>query len=180
MQTQRILMSGLWLVIISASAVVAQTKPATPPQTSTAAPASPAAKIGVFVYPRNNQTPQQQSKDENTCYSSALQQTGIDPAAPPPPPQQAPQQKGGAVKGAAKGAAGGAAIGAIADDTDTGTGAAVGATAGAVRGRRQQQKANKQAEQQAKQQSQAQQQQRLDTFRKAFSACIDSKGYSVK
>jgi hypothetical protein len=53
-------------------------------------------------------------------------------------------------------------------------------TAGAVRGRRQQKKANKQAEQQAQQQGQAQQQQRLDTFRKAFSACIDSKGYSVK
>ena len=63
---------------------------------------------------------------------------------------------------------------------DPGTGAAVGATAGAVRGRRQQKKANKQAEQQAQQQGQAQQQQRLDTFRRAFSACIDSKGYSVK
>jgi hypothetical protein len=81
-------------------------------------------------------------------------------------------------KGAAGGAAGGAAIGAIAGDA--GTGAAIGATAGAVRGRRQQKKANKQAEQQAQQQGQAQQQQRLDTFRRAFSACLDSKGYSVK
>jgi hypothetical protein len=56
---------------------------------------------------------------------------------------------------------------------DAGTGAAAGATAGAVRGRRQQTKANKAAEQQAQQQG-------LDTFRRAFSACMDSKGYSVK
>jgi hypothetical protein len=95
-----------------------------------------------------------------------------------PAPQEADQKKGGAVKGAAGGAAGGAAIGAIAGDA--GTGAAVGATAGAVRGRRQQKKANKQAEQQAQQQGQDQQQQRLDTFKRAFSACLDSKGYSVK
>jgi transcription initiation factor TFIID subunit TAF12 len=49
-----------------------------------------------------------------------------------------------------------------------------------VRGRRQQKKANKQAEQQAQEQAQTQQQQRLDTFRRAFSACMDAKAYSVK
>ena len=175
---QRTLRNGLCIAMISGCFAAAQTKPATPTQTSTTASGSPAAKVGLFVYPQKKQTPEQQAKDESACYSSAQQQTGIDPSAPPPPPQQAQQQKGGAVKGAAKGAAGGAAIGAIADDA--GTGAAVGATAGAVHGRRQQKKANKQAEQQAQQQAQTQQQQRLDTFRRAFSACIDSKGYSVK
>jgi hypothetical protein len=152
----------------------------TPPATGTAAkPAtSPAGKIGLFVYPQKDQKPEQQAKDENACYSSAQQQTGIDPAAPPPPPPEAQKKQGGAVKGAAGGAAGGAAIGAIAGDA--GTGAAIGATAGAVRGRRQQKKANKAAEQQAQQQGQSQEQQRMDTFRRAFSACIDAKGYSVK
>jgi len=159
-------------IICCGAAAVAQSQPAA------SASGSPASKVGLFVYPKQNQTADQQSKDESACYASAQQQTGIDPTAPPPAPQQAEQKKGGAVKGAAGGAAGGAAIGAIAGDA--GTGAAVGATAGAVRGRRQQKKANKQAEQQAHQQAQGQQQQSLDTFRRAFSACIDAKGYSVK
>jgi hypothetical protein len=178
MKPRRILVLGLYLGLAGGCLAAAQNTPATATQPPAASSGSPAAKVGLFVYPQKNQTPQQQAQDESACYASAQQQTGIDPAAPPPPPQQAQQQKGGAVKGAAKGAAGGAAIGAIADDA--GTGAAVGATAGAVRGGRQQKKANKQAEQQAQQQAQAQQQPGLDTFRRAFSACIDSKGYSVK
>lgn len=137
-----------------------------------------ASQLGVFVYPKNDQNQGQQAKDENECYNSAKQQSGIDPAAPPPPPQQAQQAKGGGVKGAAKGAAGGAAIGAIAGDA--GTGAAVGATAGAVRGRRQQKKANQQSEKEAQQNAKAQQQLTLDTFKKAFSACMDARQYSVK
>lgn len=169
------------------------------------AASSPAKSIGLFAYPRNQQNTDQQLKDEGDCYGSAKQQTGIDPQGPAPAApnaeeqkaaqQQAAQQagqsapKGGAVKGSAKGAAGGAAIGAIAGDA--GTGAAIGATAGAVRGRRQQKKAQKetqqqaaqqtaQAQQQAQAQASAQHQNTLDTFKRAFSACMDARGYSVK
>ena len=176
MKPRRILVTGLYLGIVGGCLAAAQTVPTA--QAPVATSGSPAAKVGLFVYPKKEQNPQQQAKDENACYASAQQQTGIDPTARPPPPQEAAQKKGGAVKGAARGAAGGAAVGGIAGDA--GTGAAVGATAGAVRGRRQQKKANKQAEQQAQQQGQAQQQQTLDTFKRAFSACLDSKGYSVK
>ena len=138
-----------------------------------------AAKLGAYVYPKNNQTPQQQQKDEGECYAWAKQQTGIDPDAASSGQQpQAKQAKGGAVKGGAGGAAGGAAIGAIAGDA--GTGAAIGATAGAVRGRRQQKKANKEAEKQAQQQAGAQQQEALNKVKAAFSSCIDARGYSVK
>jgi hypothetical protein len=150
------------------------------PQAQTAPPQqqSPAAKLGVFPYPKNNQDTATQQKDENECYAWSKQQTGIDPAAPPAPPPEAKQAKGGAVKGAAGGAAGGAAIGAIAGDA--GQGAAIGATAGAVHGRRQQKKANKQAQQQAQAAAGQQQQQTVDTFKKAFSGCLDGRGYSVK
>jgi len=173
MRVQRMLVVVLCLQFVSVSFASAQGTQAT-----SVGSGSPAAKIGLFVYPQKNQNPQQQASDESACFASAQQQTGIDPSAPPPSPQQANSAKGGGAKGAAGGAAGGAAIGAIAGDA--GKGAAIGATAGAVHGRRQQKKANKQAEQQAQQQTQAQQQQTLDTFRRAFSACIDSKGYSVK
>src|SRR5437763_13186715 len=137
-----------------------------------------ASQLGVFVYPKNNQHQDQQVKDENECYGSAKQQSGIDPTTPVPPQQDTKQAKGGGAKGAAGGAAGGAAIGAIAGDA--GKGAAIGATAGAVHGRRQQKKGNKQAEQQAQQKTQAQQAQTAETFKKAFSACMDARHYSVK
>ena len=169
-------------------------------QTSGSA-SNPAKSIGLFAYPKNQQSASQQEKDETECYGSAKQDTGVDPQTPPPAAsgaqdQQAAQKqaaeqaakeapKGGAVKGSARGAAGGAAIGAIAGDA--GTGAAIGATAGAVRGRRQQKKAQAQASQQtaqAQQQAQAQTsaayQSKLDTFKRAFSACMDARGYSVK
>jgi hypothetical protein len=175
---RRMFALGVYLGLAGGSLIVAQTAPPATTQTPTAASTSPAAKVGLFVYPQKEQTPEQQTKDENACYASAQQQTGIDPTAPPPAPTETDKKKGGAAKGAAGGAAGGAAVGAIAGDA--GTGAAIGATAGAVRGRRQQKKANKQAEQQAQQQGKAQEQKTLDTFRRAFSACIDSKGYSVK
>jgi hypothetical protein len=178
MKRQAGLILGLYLGFAGGSSVTAQNTPTTPTQSPVPSSGSPASKVGLFVYPQKNQTSEQQATDENVCYSSAQQQTGIDPTAPPPPPKEADKKKGGAVKGAAGGAAGGAAIGAIAGDA--GEGAAIGATAGAVHGRRQQKKANKQAAQQAQQQGQAQQQQTLDTFRRAFSACIDSRGYSVK
>ena len=158
--------------------IAAQSSTSAAAQPQSSGSGSPAAAIGMFVNPKNGQSPEQQAADEKTCYATAQQQTGIDPSTPAGPAPEAAKKQGGAVKGAAAGAAGGAAIGAIAGDA--GTGAAAGATAGAVRGRRQQKKANKQAEQQAAQQSQAQQQQKLDTFRRAFSSCIDAKGYSVK
>jgi hypothetical protein len=157
-------------------------QPSASSQATTAPQAAktPAASLGVFVYPRNNQPQAVQQKDEGECYGWARQQTGIDPAAPPEnaSTQNKKVPPGGAVKGAAGGAAGGAAIGAIAGDT--GEGAAVGATVGAMRGRRAQKKAEKQAEQQAKANTQAAQKSRMDTFRNAFSACMDARQYSVK
>lgn len=151
-----------------------------PPSSAQAASAqqSPAARLGMFPYPKNNQSAAQQQKDEGECYGWAKQQTGIDPAAPAPPPQEAKKVKGGGAKGAAGGAAAGAAVGAIAGDT--GEGAAAGAAVGAMRGRRQQRKANKQSEKQAEAAAGQQQQQTMDVFKKAFAGCMDGRGYSVK
>src|SRR6185312_16412667 len=174
LKSSKIILAGIFALLISVP-VAAQSASNAPPQTSAGDSKSPSARVGLFVNPKSNQTPEQQAADEKICYATAQQQTGIDPSASPAPPPEAAKKKTGGAKGAARGAAGGAAIGG-----DAGTGAAVGATAGAVRGRRQQKKANKEAEQQAAQQSQAQQKQQLDTFRRAFSSCIDAKGYSVK
>src|SRR5438876_9098254 len=55
-----------------------------PPATQQSqAASSPAQSIGMFAYPKKEQTADQQLKDENECFASAKQQSGIDPQAPP-------------------------------------------------------------------------------------------------
>ncbi len=135
---------------------------------------------GLYVYPAKGQSQQQQKKDEYECYVWAIEQSGIDPLNTPkveaPAPQTGPT--GGAVVGAAKGAAAGAAIGAIAGDA--GKGAAIGAVAGGLAGRRQGQMAQQQANQQAQAQASAQEAQMKESFQKAFSVCLEGKGYTIK
>ncbi len=186
------------------------TQPAAPGQPGApAGPTGPvpsfsaAQKVGVYAYPGKGQNHDQQLIDESDCYNSAQQQTGVNPDTPAPQPptsaevqaaqeqaaSSAPQAKGGRAKGAAKGAVGGAVVGGIVGDA--GTGAAVGATVGTVHGGRQQRKANAASKEQASAQagSQVQQQyesqkaaydQQMSTFKRAFSACMDARGYSVK
>ena len=137
-------------------------------------------QLGLFVYPAKGQSPEQQVGDLGECYSWARHQTGIDPTAPAPPaPEPAKQGADGSMlKGAAGGAAVGTAIGAIAGGT--GEGAAIGAIAGGLRGRRKAKEEHKQQQQQAQQQSQAQQSSVRETFNKAYGACLEGKGYTVK
>jgi hypothetical protein len=175
-----------------------QAAPATP--APAAAPAAPAAaansslssSLGVFVFPAKNQSSSQQSTDEGACYGWAKSQTGIDPMniKPPEPAQPSDQQAansggGERARGAARGAAGGAVIGAITGDA--GEGAAVGAAAGAMAGGAQKRRAKRDAAaQQQQQQAAADQQaqaaiaQQKATYNKAFSACMEGKGYTVK
>jgi hypothetical protein len=172
-------------------------------QTPTAPAWSPAQNIGMFAFPRNGQSTDQQLKDESECYGMAKQRTGIDAQVPPPQglseeekkaaqqqaAENAQQAQGGRVRGAARGAAGGAAIGAIAGDAGKGAGA--GAVAGTMKGGMAQRSANAQSKQQAAAQTAAaqkkqeeellrQHQQGLDTFQRAFAACMDARNYSVK
>ena len=121
------------------------------------------------VYPAKKQTAQQQKQDDGECLAWAKKDTGIDPAAASKP---APQQTGPAVGGGErlKGAAGGAVIGGIAGDA--GAGAAVGMAVGGVKARQGQKADNQQAQQQ--------QQQARSTYYKAYAACMEGRGYTVK
>ena len=147
----------------------------TAPEISSAGSLS--SSLGIAPYPSKGQSAQKQNQDEGECFAWAKQQTGIDPmaAASAPAPAPGPAVGGGQrVKGAARGAAGGAAIGAIAGDA--GKGAGIGAVAGTMAG-------GKQARnQQAAQQQQAQQAKAgaSQQFNKAFGACMEGRGYSVK
>ena len=137
-------------------------------------------KMGLFVFPSNGQSKQQQKEDEFECYKWAVEQSGIDPLNLPKV-EAAPVQSGptgGAIRGAARGAAAGAAIGAITGDA--GDGAAVGAIAGGMSGRRQGKQAQAQANQQAQASAAASEQAIKDNFKKAFSVCLEGKGYTLK
>ena len=139
--------------------------------------------LELFVYPGEGQTIEQLAVDENECYQWAQQTTGIDPNNPMAGVQtQASEQQstaGRAGRGALSGAAKGALIGEVTDN-DRSDYAAAGALIGASRGRRQAAQQNQQAEQQAQANAQAQHAERLGTFKKAYSACMEGRKYTVK
>jgi hypothetical protein len=136
--------------------------------------------LKLYVFPAKGQKEEQQKKDEFECYNWAVKQSGIDPLNPPKV-EAAPKQEGptgGAVVGAAKGAAAGVAIGAIAGDA--GKGAAIGAVAGGLMGRRAGKEHQAEANQKATDDVKNKEAAMKDSFIKAFSACMEGKGYTVK
>ncbi len=134
------------------------------------------AHAQMFIYPLNGQTSDQQELDEFTCHKWAKQQTGFDPnqqtAATSAPKQKRGGMLGGAMGGAALGAIGGAIAG------NAGKGAAIGAAVGGGAGAIGQRRSNSSAQEQQEQAS-SQQQQTNQTFNRAYSVCLEGKGYKV-
>ncbi len=138
-----------------------------------------------YVYPAKGQSKDQTEKDKFECYHWAKNETNFDPMQVPtassPPPAEEPQ-KGGAGRGALMGAAGGAIIGGIADGK-AGEGAAIGAIAGGLFGgaRRSNQAKQQQAERQQWEQEQANRYANArNQYNRAYVACLEARGYSVK
>ena len=131
----------------------------------------------LYVYPAHGQTYEQQQQDQYQCYQFAKEQTGFDPMAPPPPTTPPPQQhKAGFFGGALFGALVGVTVGAIAHDP--GEGAAIGAAGGGLFG-------GMRSEQSRNQQQQWQQQQAAiltndrSNYNRAYTACLEGRGYTV-
>lgn len=139
-----------------------------------------ASGLGIYVFPSEDQDQETQDTDEMACYKWAKEQSGVDPMNPPKVQAGEVDRSadGSAIAGAAGGAAAGAAIGAIAGDA--GEGAAIGAILGGIRGRRAK-KAREARQQQANEMAAAYaQEEYMNSFKKAFSACMEGKGYTVK
>jgi hypothetical protein len=137
-----------------------------------------AAAQELYVFPQKGQDQAQQDADRGACHMWAVNQTGFDPttaSTAPPPSNEA--KKGGVVRGGARGAAAGAAIGAIGGNA--GKGAAMGAAGGGLVGgmRRSDQK---QQQAQNNRNWQAQQDAQRASYRRALTACLEGKGYTVK
>ncbi len=145
-----------------------------------------AASLGIAVFPSGGQSQSVQSQDEASCYQWAVKNTGIDPFQAQKQAQErtaAAQQQsanasaGAGAGGAARGAAAGALFGAIGGDA--GKGAAIGAATGFVAGRVRKRHNDAQTEEYTQNVNNATAAQ-IDTFKKAFSACLESKKYIVK
>ena len=124
-------------------------------------------KLEIYVFPAQGQDEEQTMKDENECYQWAVQQSGVDPLNLPDVQVEQVETgpDGSAVRGAARGAAAGAAIGAV---------------AGGVRGRRAS-RAGRAMQQQANEATAAQSKaDMIDNFKRAYSVCLEGKGYTVK
>jgi hypothetical protein len=170
------------IILIFGQKVLAQTVPTTQvlPDTAKMTYNQISQTMKLYVFPAKNQTKQTQKVDEFECYKWAVEQSGIDPLNLPKV-EAAPVQSGptgGAVKGAAKGAVAGAAIGAVAGDA--GKGAAIGATAGGMKGVSKGKQAQSQQNQQAQATAAKTEDQMKQDFQKAFSVCIEGKGYTIK
>lgn len=136
--------------------------------------------LGLYVFPPDGKDAAAQDADEAACFKWAKEQTGYDPLNPTQV-QAAQVDKspdGSAIVGGAKGAAAGAAIGAIAGDT--GKGAAIGAVVGGLAGRRGRIARGQDQQKQANQVADATEKKLADDYKKAFSVCMEAKGYTVK
>jgi hypothetical protein len=143
----------------------------------------------VIAYPSQGQTPEQLDRDRYECHNWAVKQTGFDPSVPGVPPHQRivvrgpppPVPGSGVVGGAITGAVLGAIIG---GPRSSGAGAAVGAIAGAAVGgaaEAQQAQAARDAEDRAVASAgPPPQEQRAGAYRRALTACLEGRGYSVK
>jgi hypothetical protein len=151
------------------------------------APVQPVERVAeVIAYPARGQTPEQLDRDRYECHRWAVQQTGFDPsaqpAAVPPPPRAAELPPPGS--GTAAGAVTGAILGAIvARPGREGGGAVIGAITGAAVGNAAETSARADAERAdayAAASQGARDAGRGGAYRRAMSACLEGRGYTVK
>ncbi|MBA4422063.1 MAG: glycine zipper family protein [Syntrophus sp. (in: bacteria)] len=184
---------GVWLILLLVVLGLAACYPAPyrpvsryEPEAAGESPRVPLTQL--YFYPKEDQTIERQSRDHYECYNWAVKQTGFDPGQseipsnqrvrvvpmPPPGHDTATLAIAGAVLGALIGgprhAVGGAMIGAS-------TGAIAGAASDSARmeSARQQEEAYAARDRARDAQLEA----KAHGFRRAMSACMEGRGYSV-
>jgi hypothetical protein len=152
-------------------------------------PPPPRPNTEVFAYPQQGQTPEQTDRDRYDCHEWAVKQSAFDPSAPGVPPHDRVVVASGPPPGTntAIGAVAGAILGAvIAGPRDAGfgavaggiTGAAIGSTGDAANAQAQNQQIQAVRAQDARQAAALDQ--KASNYRRAITACLEGRGYSVK
>jgi hypothetical protein len=153
------------------------------------APAPPPPSPQVYFYPQRGQNAQQQDRDRYECYLWAKRQTGFDPSDPQLPPHRRVTVLPLPAPGhdTAVGATAGAVIGAaVSRPRDALGGAVLGAVVGGVAGAASDSARQAQAariEDRYDRQSAAEaarEEQQVLEYRRAMSACLEGRGYTVQ
>lgn len=177
------------LLSLTAVSLAACVPPARYAAMEVGAEQAPPPPTRVYFYPVREQSPEQQDRDSYECYLWAKQQTGFDPSAPSLAPHTrvavVPEPPPGV--GTAIGAVTGAVLGAaVASRGNRPEGALVGALAGGLIGTaadvgRQEEAARLQDsyDRQAGQRLAVTERQSAD-YRRALTACLEGRGYSVR
>lgn len=171
------------LISCAPAAYRVESRPVTEPALVKAPPAQ------VYFYPKHGQTEAQQDRDRYECFNWAVKQTGFDPSLARLTPEQRVTVTPVPAPGhdTAVGAIAGGAIGALAAGPRHAPGglllgAAIGALAGAASDSAKQETARR-MEESYNRQNQAfdnQIEKRALEFRRAMSACLEGRGYTVK
>lgn len=144
---------------------------------------SVASSLGLFVYPSGGQAADKQATDEQECYDWASQTTGIDPSSPPASERPAAAAQEDTAQAAAATGMRSAARNVLianATDNDWEEAAAIGLVFGSSRGAKHSRARNAQAQKEAVAQQQQASTQQVDQFKKAFSACIEGRDYTIR
>lgn len=150
----------------------------------------------IYVYPARGQSDSQLAQERFECHRWAVQQSGFDPTqlaqTAEPRTIRVPVATNAAAGATGKGTLAGAMAGAVigAHDSSAGQGAVIGAVVGTLAGAiiedQGQLEARRQAEASARQQAdqlsrtQAERGLRQANYRRALSACLEGKGYTVR
>lgn len=186
--------TGFWLLFLSSTLVLSACYPAPYRTVSPYERELPPERPGIaltqlYFYPKSGQSNEQQSRDHYECYNWAVKQTGFDPGRsaiptdqrvrvvpmPPPGHDTATLAIAGAVLGALMGGPRHAVEGAL-------IGASGGAIAGAASDAARMEQARQQEEAYAARGRvrDTQLEARASAFRRAMSACMEGRGYSVR
>jgi hypothetical protein len=162
---------------------------ATPTRQAAPEPAQPAPPTQVYFYPTRGQGADQQERDRYECYLWAVKQSGFDPSQPNLAPHQrievVPQTPPG--QETAVGAVTGAVIGAVVSPPGrSAEGAVVGAVVGTIAGaasesaRAGEEARAQQRVDQVEARRRAELEQQAANYRRAMTACLEGRGYTVR
>jgi hypothetical protein len=162
-------------------ACVSQPPPPPPPPRAFVPPVD----THVYAYPRNGQSDEQLDRDRYECHLWAVRQSGFDPSGPNVPPEQriVVVRQGGPNQGAttAAGAFTGAVIGAaVSNPRNAGLGAVIGAIAGGALGAAAGSQQPTTTTQVIDTPGYREMERAAGAYRRALTACLDGRGYTVR
>ncbi len=182
-------LGGLLFTLVSCADVPARPAPVRRAAAPPPRPAPQPVNTAVYVYPTSGQSADRMSRDRYECYLWAVKQSGFDPSQPHLAPHQRvevvsmPPPGTDTVAGAATGAILGAVI---ANPRNAAAGAVGGAIVGGAIGAASDAAREAQAKQIQKRYNQrntaqaARIEEQASNYRRALTACLEGRGYTVK